>query len=447
MNFFKKALVATAVVASFGASAAIVAPSTTSIEVSKEGVAAGVAAVLGDFDFNVTTEAHTPADSVITITFGENVDLAAVVATNAVDNTTTPGTGDAGDVVFDYGNGSFTFDDVEVDTTTDGAHFLTFKVSLGQPIASGAAFNVAFVNSHTLIEGASVASYAASNGTTDFDTGSGEIAKEVTQFTFKVSEKLDGVIDRDTTTQFLDGTFADVVEYTVTDNAALALKVTATAYTANISGNFENLIVTDFAGAGVTPTVVTAEEEVALALTLGDLIGGDNVLATTITNQGVLDIPVTGTTYTEYVISSADFTSGELVLEAKADSGEWLVDATIINVPYFPVGIEGVQSQINLSNETSSDVDVLVTAIDQNGMVYDEVNLNTLAGFEDGLPADTVSKLGEGMIQTLLGAADGVKLSVTFNLDAEEGEVNGYAFTQKEGTGRTEISTSQQRGN
>jgi hypothetical protein len=50
-------------------------------------------------------------------------------------------------------------------------------------------------------------------------------------------------------------------------------------------------------------------------------------------------------------------------------------------------------------------------------------------------------------VMTLLDAPAESNLSITFNVDANEGVVNGYAFTQKPGTGRTEISTSQQRGN
>jgi hypothetical protein len=48
---------------------------------------------------------------------------------------------------------------------------------------------------------------------------------------------------------------------------------------------------------------------------------------------------------------------------------------------------------------------------------------------------------------TLLSAPAESSLSITFNVDANEGVVNGYAYTQKAGTGRTEVSTSQQRGN
>lgn len=62
------------------------------------------------------------------------------------------------------------------------------------------------------------------------------------------------------------------------------------------------------------------------------------------------------------------------------------------------------------------------------------------------IPKQTVTKVSQTMLMTLLGVAAETKLSVTFNVDANEGVVNGYAFT-KSADGRTEISTSQQRGN
>ena len=75
-------------------------------------------------------------------------------------------------------------------------------------------------------------------------------------------------------------------------------------------------------------------------------------------------------------------------------------------------------------------------------MVYPAVDLGM------DLPKQTVTKVSQTMLMDLFSitAGDVTKLSVTFNVDANEGVVNGYAFTTDE-TGRTEISTSQQRGN
>ena len=45
----------------------------------------------------------------------------------------------------------------------------------------------------------------------------------------------------------------------------------------------------------------------------------------------------------------------------------------------------------------------------------------------------------------LLGAPAGSKLSVTFNIDANDGDVNAYAFSNA-GTGRQALVTSQEKG-
>jgi hypothetical protein len=158
-------------------------------------------------------------------------------------------------------------------------------------------------------------------------------------------------------------------------------------------------------------------------------------------------IPATSDVKVAWTVSSTDFTSGSLVQTIGADGGEWAVDATIINFPYLPVGYEGVQTTVQLANEGSTAVDSIVTANDKNGVKYGPFNLNTLAGFESGLPKMAVSKLSDVQLMELLVAPAGSSLSVTFNIDANEGVVNGYGYTQKAGTGRSEVSSSQQRGN
>ncbi len=459
MNFFKKALVATAVVASFGATAADITPSTTILELSAEGIAHEVAAYAGVFDFNVKTDVATPASSTITVTFGADVDLTNVAVTNTVDNATTAGKGDAGGIMFDYGNGSFTFNNLVVDTDTDNAHFITFDVSLGQPIAQGAAFNVAFtgVGGNPEVGGVSVASYSAHDGTSVIDTGDGAISKAVSQFSFEVDDKLDAVIDRDDDELFTDATAVDTLSFTISNDESLAMSIGTVTYTAVATGAFATLedaqmAVTGFAAAGGGAPTSTVANEKTITLDLDDVAhvlddGDDTDVVITFTHTAGVDntIDATGDVSVKLTAISADFTGGLLVLDAAADGGEWSVDATIINVPYLPVGYEGVQSTIQLANEGSSDVDVIVSAIDSKGKAYGPVNLDTLAGFEDGLPKATVSKLGGVKLMELLEAPAGSSLSITFNIDANEAVVNAYAYTQKAGTGRSEVSTSQQR--
>lgn len=179
MNLFKKAIIATAVVATFGASAAQITPSTSILKISKEGIAANVAVPDAGFDLNVKVEALTAASSNIKIQFGAGVDLttpkAALVAT--VTQTAAPnGSTVNGDMSIIFGTGSFTFDNLAIDTTTADAHFVTFDVNVGQPISNGAAFNVKFATGK--VAKASNATYTATDGATVIDTGTGAIAVE-----------------------------------------------------------------------------------------------------------------------------------------------------------------------------------------------------------------------------------------------------------------------------
>jgi hypothetical protein len=459
MNFYKKALVASAIVASFGASAAKITPSTTILNISKEGIANNIAVPDSGFDINVKVEEATPAASNLKIQFGAGVDLASVktsvetalAANGGVVDNDTAGISESGDMVITFGTGSFTFDNFAVDTTTTGAHFVTFDVSLGQPMANGAAFNVAFASGK--VGNASNADYTATDAGTEIDSGSGAIAKETSQYSFSVSTKLDKLIDRDDNKKFTDTTTSDELAVKFGDNQALSRAITTSpVYSATVTGTFTDVVDADLTATGATPTVSTADKVISLdALVLAAVDGVQSEAVLTIdpaADATDVIIYATGETEVSYTITSTDFTAGSLVLATGVDGGEWEVDATIINVPYFPVGYDGVTSTIQLANEGTSDVDVIVTANDQDGNQYGPVNLDTLAGdFASGLAKDAVTKLSAMQVMTLLDAPAESNLSITFKVDANEVVVNGYAFTQKPGTGRTEISTSQQRGN
>jgi hypothetical protein len=450
MNFFKKALVATAVVASFGASAAKITPSTTILTISEEGIANAVAIPDGGFNLDVKVEANTAAASNLKIVFGAGVDLSTVslAVGNAV--TQTPGLSKSDDMEISFGTGSFTFDNFAVDTTTAGAHFVTFDVSLGQPMNVGAAFNVKFLAGKVGI--AANATYTANDGASEIDSGVGAISKVATQFSFEVSTPLNALINRTNAQTFTPAGTVDTLVYKTTNASTLSRAITATGSTVEATGNFKDIVAAKAIGTvttGLAPvTMSVADKTVLSTLDAAATTAATNAATVTFDSAtgGLIDIPATGDVNVKYTIAG-NFTAGTYVLHDKDDGGEWAVDATIINVPYFPVGYEGIQSTIQLANEGSSLVDVIVTANDKNGVQYGPYNLNMIAGFEDGLPKMAVSKVSDTALMDLLKAPAGSSLSVTFNIDANEGVVNGYAYTQKPGTGRSEISTSQQRGN
>jgi len=456
MNFFKKALVATAVVASFGASAAKITPSTTIIEISKEGIAANVGVPTTGFNLDVKVEATTPAASNLKVVFGAGVDLSLLSLDGSVDNTVA-GISKDSEMEITFGTGSFTFDNFAVDTTTAGAHFVTFDVSLGQPMNSGAAFNIKFTGATSAsVAKAASATYTATDSGTLIDSGTGAISKEVDQFSAKVKTPLNELIKRDEAAQFLGGAALDTLAVEVTNDESLSRAIGFAGddviYTATVTGAFKDMVDAHMApaSAGHTNSVVTAHKvhkTIVAATTLPvDGTTGDILITYNLAIAPAIDIPVTSSVTVNVDVTSATDLASPLTILTKGDAGQWKIDATIINVPYFPVGYTGVQSTVILANEGTVATDVIVTAIDQDGEEYGPVNLNTATAFSTDLPAKTVSKVSDVLLMDLLGAPASTKLSVTFNIDANEGVVNGYAYTQKDGTGRSEVSTSQQHG-
>jgi hypothetical protein len=466
MNLFKKALVATAVVASFGASATVTV-SSDPVQLSQEGVAAGVvAAAATAFEVDFVIGELTPAASTITLTFSENVDLTvldgAYGADEAVVNNPGAGTGTvgAGEVIFNYGTGSFTFDNVNVDAT---ANTITFEVNLGNPITANSAFRMSFALAAGVeFDGAATVDYVSTDSLdADIEMGTGILASEVSQYTFSKSQEWNGIIERIAQVTFADNSDgaapddADTAKFIYTDSADdLGLSL-AGDLDVVLEGNFDNgdtaaptlvgmfTASADTASTAAPFSVLDGDfEDVTASWLAADLStdGSNNVIG--VVYDGATDmIPVTGEVMaTATVTATAPVAQiGETVEIATVEAGGWALDATVINVPYFPVGFEGTSTSVHFANEDSSAADVIVTAIDGDGNTYGPLDLGA------DFAGNTVTKVSQGAIMSLFGLTESAKLSVTFNIDADDGEVNAYAFTTDD-TGRTEISNSQLKG-
>jgi hypothetical protein len=475
MNLFKKALVASAVVASFGA-AAEATVSSSAIQMSAEGVAAGVTSADTNLVFDVVVGTLHPAASTITLTFDSTVDLDGLVG-GAVVNTPSNGTGVAGAntiavsaVGFDYGTGSFTFDNVVIDDndqTKGEQDSISFDINLGNPLTANSAFRIYLGDVTALaggvaavdtvdIAGASMVHYSSeTSGGDAIETGMGTISSEVTQFSASVKSAWNGIIERVAQVTFADdhdagNSAADTVVFTLSNNEGLAAAVTGVTAAIDIEGNFDNatssLADADFTSvalAGAPDLDETDYDDVALAVTNGELgvAGAASDIDLTFEADGTTDIiPQTGdleatVTFTAAapVVAAGDTWEYDLM------PGAWELDATVINVPYFPVGFEGTSTSVHFANESSSVVDVIVSAIDADGNTYGPLDLGS------DFDGDTVTKVSQGAIMSLFGLTESAKLSVTFNIDADDGDVNAYAFTTDD-TGRTEISNSQLKG-
>ncbi len=457
MNLFKKALVASAIVASFGANATATV-SSTPLKLSAEGVAAGNEATNQDLTFDVVVGTLHPAASTITLTFDSTIDLDGLTG-GAVTNTPANGTGTAGNVTFDYGTGSFTFDNVVVDDNDQSKgeqDSISFDINLGNPLTASSAFRITLGDTVVDITGAATVAYASeTSGGDEIETGSGTVATEVTQFSFATKTAFDGVIDREDATQFLDGTDIDVAVFNYSNNETLGAALDAPTAALKLSASFEDVVAADTVGstlaatgatnpgtplvAGVTTVDLVNEDEISLALLNANSAVDGTVTEITLTfNNTSGNLVATGDIEAQMTVDSADL-ADPLVIATAVAAGEWVVDATIINVPYFPVGFEGTSTSVHFANEGAADVDVIVSAIDADGNEYGPLDMGS------DFAGDTVTKVGQAAIMSLFGLTESAKLSVTFNLDANEGVVNAYAFTSSE-VGRTEISNSQLKG-
>lgn len=467
MKLFKKALLATAIVGAFGAQAVTV--SSDKVKISKEGVAAGkvarIATTTGtdNFVLDFVVGALTPAASTITLTFDKAVDLSNVnITSSSIANDPATGEGtvtlNEGNMVFDYGTGSFTFDDVSIakDATTD-EWSIKFKVNLGNPLTAASAFRLTVdgiataPNNGIVLAGASSVCYSSVDGAmAPIESGCSPIAELADQFAFDVTQEWDGKIERVEQELFsrnftgtTDG--VDTLKFELTNDETLAAAlVTDSGATITFAGAFDNgqggVNTPNFTGTydGAATGVTFAANPANVVMTVADANVKKDGMAegeVTFTSGGI--IPRTGAILATATLADSTVVAPLVGAVNLTDAaGSWELDATVINVPYLPVNYEGVQSSVHIANEADRAANVLMTAIDNKGNEYASVELGDV-------PANTVYKVSQAKLNELFGLAGASrKLSVTFNVDGYAKDVSAYAFTQND-KGRSEVSNSQ----
>lgn len=381
------------------------------------------------FDTVVTKEHASSAEIVLTLS--ENVDLATNTVTGgACTNNVGAGTGVCGDISFDYGTGSFTFDSVEVD---DEANTITFNVNLGNPLTANSAFRTT-IGGTPILMGAATVAYASNLAGTAIETGTGVIATEVQQFSATVSTDFDGVIERVDRDEFVPASQTDAGALTFVDKTADVVNPVAVSDADGVDvvlmGDFSDAVTHVAAawaagGAAAAAVVNNAAGTITFNYTEAEwnaLIGGTGISTLTFTKQGAADI-IEVTDFTVDTTVNYDDTAG---VGGTADSvqilddegaGSWELDAAVVNVPYLPAGY-GYTAQVELSNHGSTDAEVIVEGFDNFGNEYAAVVLGTAE-------AHTVTRFTEGQLKAAFGipAADQVKLNVTFIVDADADKV------------------------
>jgi len=457
MKLFKKALLATAIFGAMGAQAADVSDAVKFT--SAEGFAVSVASGLSDDRaVRVIVREKLEAGDRITLQFGKGFgdNITSVAAYSATLAT--------GEMAINNGTADYTFtvDAVESDFAKGK---VVLELDTGYTVELDESFEVvvaADTFETTATQANATVTYSAvswKDGSAKDTTGdnTGSFLKFANQYSATVKTALDGVIERKDGVKFISGfptgnEDADTLVLTLKDNTALLDSVKAASVTTfKLAGDFSDFDKTITTG---------AVPDVTIASSAGDTIAvtafTDSVLTFTVTDEATTpgiagDITVTLDNATriavpERIKATSFALNGDVSyglpatasVFANAPAGKWIVDATIINVPYFPVGFEGVSTSVHFANEGSKDVNVIMTAIDDKGNEYKAFDMGDLA-------ANTVTKYKQTDIMSAFGITAKTKLSVTFNIDATDGVVNAYAFSST-AAGRQALVTSQEKG-
>jgi hypothetical protein len=443
-KLFKTTLLATMIAGSFSAGAATL--STDALQLSTEGLALGNTAGAQTIAFDVVVDENNAASSTITLTFSDTVDLTGLDVTTPTDTDWTDGVATIGDVTFNVGTGNFTFSNLAVDTT---ANTLSYDVDLGNAITADSAYSVSIDVAD--ITGAATVSYVAETAAgVQIETGSATVASEATQFAVSIIDEFDALIDRTTSTLFTDGASTDTLDLTVTNDSTLlaAAVVEGAAATVDgdefdlqftLEGDFTGLLDADFATGDLAGTVAADKQSVTFTLA-----GDDYSAATTTASDLIFDlvtavnIPETGSmTLSAVIVDAADATNTYTVL-SDADAGEWALDASVVNVPYLPVGYSNLSANVEYSNEGSTAAEVQIRGFDADGNVYSAVSLADAA-------ANTITKYTEDDIMDAFGITEATKLNITFISDADADDVSIVPY-YKEGESRVQTINDQYKG-
>jgi hypothetical protein len=423
---FKATLLASALALSFGSQAATIS-SPAPLTLSSEGVAEGEAAENQDFDINVVVSEQHVTGNIITLTFDSKVDLDDLVT---------------GDVTYVTGAAGFGFSAATIDKTVATAHTISFTVAAGDPINPASGFTVVIGGGKVDLAGASSVVFSSETAAAAaIETGTGVIATEETQFSYAVATAFNGVIQRLDRTKFTDTTDIDVATVTFTNDETLGASLTGISVAASMSGTFTGLASADLAvttAAGVA-TLNADADEFTNAITPAEITdaGAKNTFTFTFDETGTANIPVTGGIEIAFLVSNTDTATK---FSYTGNAGEFVLDASTVNVPYLPVGY-GLSPNVEVANAGSTAADIIVEGFDQFGTAYPPTMLPFKA------EASTITKVSEADLQAAfdLAITDKRKLSVTFVLNADSDEIT-LAPYYKEGTSRVNVMTSQYKG-
>jgi len=282
-------------------------------------------------------------------------------------------------------------------------------------------------------------SYSASLGGSEFEDGSSALATEKSQFTFAKKASFDALVDRtvDDLDQFVGGAaITDAFTFEFTNDTELKAALNAGAGDATLTLVLES----DFGAAGAngfTGTTSTDADGNQTAVAFTGLDPADT--AVTYTPIPTVAIPLNAITYSAVVVGRDGANAEDVTVELATaqDAGQWELNASVVNVPYLPVGY-GLTPNIEIANAGSTDAAISLEAFDQFGNEYPRKEISVVA------KKNSVTKVSEADMQAAFGIGAGVprKLSVTVVVDADAEDITLVPY-YRQGDSRMGVITDQ----
>lgn len=448
---FKASIIAATLAAAFGANAADITIDNK-LSITKEASAAGVASVAYAAKITFYNRQELSAGDVVTLTFPVGTVFTAAAAV--------------------VGQGVGTFEPAVLANNTVGstaAPTIKLKVATGSPVLNNSKTEV---NITAFLPKTGEAVYTAADGFSGAakdTTGTNSVALTTSsdQEVVAVATKFNGFLKRDARGTFETSKGALVAEVSISRPAATTV-ATVGAETLSLTGKNFDQITSVSAGIcdnGSTPTVTFAADQPVLGCGTAALVPVAGTLTCAAAAGGVCVAPAKPDTVTfdtttlsaELIAATAPATgvAGKFAVaftsnQAKtfpvgsltatrsvtydkvapvatdpvfnyvkdADIGKFQLDASVVNVPYLPVGL-GLTPNVEIANAGSTDAAIQLEAFDQNGVAYGPVAIAKVA------KKGAVTKVGEADIEAAFGLApaSGKKLSVTFVLDADAADI------------------------
>ncbi len=279
-------------------------------------------------------------------------------------------------------------------------------------------------------------------------TRTATVAEAKTQFgTAVANTSFDGVIDVSaarklfvtppSTTTTMDSMMWTITNPTTTGWSNLAT-VNATggtvATTYGVAGKMTGLVAANWSNSGTRVFNATAA---SLTTTYNGQVTNDTV---TFTAPGTVVLETQAfTTDLVYNYSSAAAVAGSKTIATGLASGEWTLNGATVNIPYMPYSASASQIMY-VSNAGTQAGDILVTAFDDAGNMYDLGSVGTAAG-------KTVTKIATFVRDGL--AAKGFtagKVSITVTVNAPAADITVYASYNIGGADRGFVNTDQYKG-